>query len=94
MPHNKVYSFRAECPADVARLLELMTGDGLTHRVVQAPPPGSIGGSDVAVEVHTSATFLQMQGLLRQVVDGHVMVQTLRPVALADNSLERDYDAV
>ena len=39
-----------------------------------------------------SATLEQLQGILRTIKDAHVMLQTLRPVPLADNSLERDYE--
>jgi hypothetical protein len=48
--------------------------------------------SDVEVEMHTDASLDSLRGLIRQVTDGHVMLQTLRQVPLQDNSLERDYD--
>ncbi len=50
------------------------------------------GLPDVDVEMQCSATLEQLQGILRTIKDAHVMLQTLRPVQLADNSLERDYD--
>lgn len=31
-------------------------------------------------------------GIMRQLVDGHVMIETLRECPLAENSLEREYE--
>ena len=48
--------------------------------------------SDVAVEimVDPSVSLGTMRRWMREVPDGHVMIQTLRPVPLAENSLERE----
>ena len=44
------------------------------------------------VEIRTDANLEQLQEALRSVEDAHVMLQTLRQVPLAENSLRRDYD--
>lgn len=50
------------------------------------------GLPDLDVELQCSANLDQLQGILRTIKDAHVMLQTLRPVPLADNSLVRDYE--
>jgi hypothetical protein len=46
---------------------------------------------EIAVELHTPLGLDYLRGIMRQVVDGHVMLQTLRPIPLAENKLERDF---
>jgi hypothetical protein len=48
------------------------------------------GEQDVELR-NVSQDFRQLQELIDLVPDGHVIAQTLRPVPLLSNSLERSY---
>lgn len=92
------FSFRAECTPDVERFCKRIS--------LLAPPifkvsttrlTISVNGEEratgeVAVEVETTLDLECLRDTMRQVVDGHVMLQTLRELPLAKNQLERDYD--
>lgn len=88
------YSFRAECLDDVKNFQRVcaIAGIAATFRVepgvFQMPEPPS--GPEVQME--TDVPLEQLRVVMRQVVDGHVMLQTLRACPLSENSLERDYD--
>ena len=85
-----IFSLRAECATDVDVLRKLLNS---TCRVSQLTEEADTEGfPDRDVEIRTELCLVQMQMLLGKVPNGHVMEQTLRPVALADNNLERDYD--
>jgi hypothetical protein len=49
---------------------------------------------DVYVEFKAEVSLETLQAVLRQGTDLHVGLQTLRPVSLEDNSLERDYSLI
>jgi hypothetical protein len=51
------------------------------------------GFPDVEVELEAHATLEAIRNVMRDVEDGHVMVQTLQACPLAKNTLERDYSA-
>lgn len=93
-----VCSFRAECPGDVDTLAgaiwSLRESDGLdvtktilrmnyTYQFPTLEPTVQIESSDVSIE--------HVEKLLRNIEDSHVMLDTLRPVPLSENSLKRDY---
>lgn len=88
MAQAKIFSFRAECLVDVQRFKaqceKLGLASILSAREGVAP--------DVGVEMETAASLEIIQDVMRSVVDGHVMRQTLRECPLSENSLERDYD--
>jgi nitrogen regulatory protein PII-like uncharacterized protein len=86
-----LYSFRTECQSDIDSLTELLRLRGISHflRVV----PDAIV-PDRYMQMESDADIEQIRDAMREVVDGHVMLQTLRPCALAQNSLSRDYDLV
>ena len=44
------------------------------------------------VELESSASLGALLDIMRRIVDGHVMLQTLRECRLKDNALERDYE--
>ena len=85
----KTYSFRAECQEDVERFNEECLKAGLMTQW-HAKPDEQF--PDVEVELQADASLDTLRNVIRQVVDGHVMLQTLRECSLAENSLERDYD--
>lgn len=79
------YRFRAECQVDVDELRRLIgTKFDRTTIVNTAPFP------DVEVEIETSLSLHELQDLMRQVVDGHVMVQTV--ASAAEYTGERNCD--
>ena len=84
------YSFRAECQEDVKRFAaacaQARIAFSMTDEACQSLGP------DLAIQLDSAAPLVQLQAVLRQVPDGHVMLQTLRACALSQNSLKRDYD--
>ena len=86
------FSFRAECIADVDRLQAQFAHEGVEIKSLRVVPDAE-GFPDVEVEGETTASFEAVRASIQCVVDGHVMIQTLRACRLAQNSLERDYDA-
>lgn len=79
------FSMRAECLTDFNRLIDMVKSDGLIleHTV----HPDAEGFPDVEIEFTSDFSLGQISDAIRQVPDGHKMVQTLRPVPLADNSM-------
>ena len=86
----QTFSFRAECLVDVQAFNKLLSSRGFISEL--KTEADDAGLPDVEVEMKAGATLGQLRELLRHVVDGHVILQTLRPVPLSENSLERDYD--
>jgi hypothetical protein len=84
------YSFRAECRADAEAFQALVMAGGQVTDWRTVSDDG--GYPDVEVEFKSQTSLEALRGMLRTLVDGHVMLQTLQPVPLADNSLERDFD--
>lgn len=84
------YSFRAECPDDVEKFHQQCLNSGLI--TAMRSTSNTDGLRDVEVEMETEASLETIRGLMRKVIDGHVMLQTLKDCPLADNMLERDYD--
>ena len=86
---KNVFSFRAECQSDVDQV-EVQLKQ-LPESFVLVSTPYEEGLPDVDVEIHTALEQRDIEGAMALVVDGHVMYQTLRPVALKDNDLTRDH---
>jgi len=86
--HGTLFSFRAECRHDVSEFEWRCRAVGfepiLTIYKVENYP-------DVNVEMQTVAPIEKLKGIMRQVADSHVMIETLRECPLAENSLEREY---
>jgi hypothetical protein len=85
-----IYSFRAECQRDVDQLSYALTSAGIYSSVQSTRDAGF---PDVEVELEANATLETIRNVMRDVEDGHVMVQTLRACPLAKNTLERNYSA-
>lgn len=86
------FSFRAECQPDVEAFQAAMAAAGVVATMKAAGDTSGL--TDLEVEMQSDSSLGQLQYVLRQVTDGHVMLQTLREVPLAANSLERDYDLI
>lgn len=84
-------SFRAECEHDVRLLFEAILKEGFQ---LKRSIKRSQKFPDVSVEMQTSASLEEIQQMLREIPDSHVMLQTLRPLLLKDNNLERDWMAL
>jgi hypothetical protein len=84
-----IYSFRAECQDDVDRLRLALTTAGISSSM-QITRPDQL--PDVQVELESQAKLETIRNIMRGVIDGHVMVETLRARPLANNTLERNYD--
>lgn len=83
------FSFRAECPDDVEQFKAACNAASITTSLDQRPD-GEF--PDVEVELESSESLEALLNIMRRIVDGHVMLQTLRECRLKDNSLERDYE--
>ncbi|MFT0182783.1 hypothetical protein ACMSIO_20400 [Pseudomonas benzopyrenica] len=84
------FSFRAECGYYMGRFISAVEAQG--HAIHSVVRPDGKGFPDVDVEIRTDANLEQLQEALRSVEDARVMLQTLRQIPLAENSLQRDYD--
>ena len=86
-----MYSFRAECMVDVTSFRREVFKAGIaTTSIVHLDKDGH---PDVTVEMlATESDITRFRDIAREVEDGHVIVQTLRPCPLSENSLKRDAD--
>lgn len=85
-----VFSLRAECVSDTDKLRSSV---GAAFPMSVFSMHSDEGGlPDQEVEIRTELGLEELQAMIRSIPDGHVMLQTLQAVPLAENSLERDYD--
>lgn len=91
----KTFSFRAECNLDVDRFCRMVRRRFPRIFNVQITAlkfnDGRFSG-EMAVEVDTTETLESLMDAMRDVIDGHVMLQTLRELPLSENNLARNYD--
>lgn len=85
---GQIYSLRAECESDAKHFLDEAEAEGFL--LSSTVYPDQDGLPDVEIELVSNATLEQLRSVIRRMPDGHVMLQTLRQVPLAGNSLERD----
>jgi hypothetical protein len=83
----KVFSFRAECQADIDEFRTLLTSLDLSATLTETP----LTFGEVAAEIQIDMTLDELRKTMSSQVDSHVMIQTLREIPLANNNLERDY---
>lgn len=89
-----VFSARAECGADAHRFWRFLGNltDAYSFTVEKLPNvPVAVGDVTIEVRFHEPQEYQAVIDEARKVPDGHVLVQTLRPVPLAQNSLNRNY---
>jgi hypothetical protein len=82
---NSVYRFRAECLPDVDELMRLLGAKFKKITIVISPP-----FPDVKAELEIGLDLTELRNVMRRVVDGHVMVQTV--ARTEEYTGERDYD--
>lgn len=87
---KNTFSLRAECAHDVNEFKRatIKQSFDVEIRLNQRDP----GFPDTSIEFTTKANLEELRTAIRTIVDGHVMLQTLRQCPLLDNSGERDYD--
>lgn len=81
-------SFRAESAIDAFELIKACWANSIPVPSFRCELTGDV--ADVACEIVTNADLESLQRVAASVEDGHVMLETLRACAVADNSLERD----
>lgn len=91
-----ICSFRAEFPQDVSEfrkaLWSLCDTHDLSRTIVATKHHYQFPTLEPFVEIQsTSVTMEDVRGLLEKIDDSHVMLETLRPVPLNENSMERDH---
>jgi hypothetical protein len=76
---QKTYKFRAECIHDVWRFLDKISRDSITQLSITPVEinPG-VFVPDVEVEITTETLFKEIHKILRGIVDGHVMSETIQ----------------
>jgi hypothetical protein len=82
---DRVYRFRAECEHDVGELRRLL-GAKLDKITITNSPPFP----DVDVKLEIGLSLDELRDVMRRVVDGHVMVQTV--ARSEEYTGERDYE--
>ena len=94
----KTYSCRFEFTHDFTAFIIAADKQGVqinTSELHHVKPEGvKYPAPDVYVEFKAEVPLETLHAVLRQGVDLHVGLQTLRPVSLKDNSLERDYSLI
>lgn len=89
------YSFRAECPYDALRFLTNVS-EYAVENSLQLPGlitfKQDMGYPDVEVEFKSGVSLNDLRSVGRDIEGCSVVVQTLRPVPLVENNLERDYN--
>ena len=88
--HVGVMSFRAECMTDVDNLMVMIPESAFSSFVVSKSSE-MLNLPDVQVEIVTSSdmTISTFYHFMSIVPDSHVMMQTLRALAVCDNSMIR-----
>lgn len=81
------FSCRAELEQDAELFVETIKG-ALPIDVVRTV---YLGMGEVAIDIESSVDIEALREVLRNQTDAHVMLDTLRPVPLSENMLERDY---
>lgn len=84
-----IYSFRAECPIDVVNFLhnayeKCMEND---KRLGALTVLTDKGFPDCQVEFLSDYSLEKLQDIMREQEDSHVMIDTIRPVPMFENSM-------
>lgn len=92
----KTFSFRAECEHDIAEFRKTLERHGIVAELREEKlliefhrGPDWMG--DMKVELKTEATLEDLRAAMRDQIDTHVMIQSLRELPLSENDLDRDH---
>jgi hypothetical protein len=89
----QVFSFRAEVKHDVDMFVKLCKVKKVTIKITKCLCTSAHPDlPDREVELESENTIDELMEVLRGVDDSHVMMQTIRPVTLEENSLKRDFN--
>ncbi len=83
-----IYSCRAELLQDAELFVKTIKGS-LPVDVVQIV---NLSMGEVAIEIESTAEIETLREVLRDQIDAHVMLETMRPIPLSENMLERDHN--
>jgi hypothetical protein len=83
------YKFRAECSYDALTFIDKTTGLTYNFEIKQQDIDGSLI-PDVDVIFESDLSLDEIRDKIREVIDGHVMLQTVKPID--EYTAERDYD--
>lgn len=84
-----VLSYRAECQSDVIRFEHFLLAAQIFHRITKFVP--DIPTGEVLVEMeYWDVEYEQIESIMNTLPDCHVMYDTVRPVPMEENSMERD----
>lgn len=83
----QTFSWRAECAPDAFRFVEGCWDAGLLIKSFKFDMKFA---PDVICEMESTADHAALLGVAVTLDDGHVMLETLRPCAVSENSFERD----
>jgi hypothetical protein len=86
---EQVFSFRAEAWVDLQNFFGLLGDKAFGIDVIER----ANAGEDHRCQFSSSHGLRAIQSAARMVEDGHVLLETLRPLPLAENSLEREEPA-
>ena len=90
-----VYSFRSECIGDALKFLSEVINTAFKWNVeggcMADVQLNHLSMGEYQCEFKSLLDFNVIQSVCRTIVDGHVMLQTLRPIPLSENSLSRDH---
>ena len=88
LTNGKTYGFRAECQHDINELVKVLKDQEIQHVLYtqkdEDPYP------DVEGVIFSTATLEELIKITRMVPDGHIMTDTIQPIALYTG--ERDWD--
>jgi hypothetical protein len=97
-PQRNTYSFRAEYQHDFDEFVREFVHRGHSLSIKQARPNiietvsvPEFDTGEVLVEFSCELDQGRVEEIIRSMPDSHVMLQSLRPVPLSENSTERDY---
>ena len=90
-----IYSFRSECVSDALTFLSAIISTACKWNAeggcMAEVHLNHLTRGEYAIEFKSLLNFDIIQSVCRTIVDGHVMLETLRPISLDQNNLSRDH---
>lgn len=95
-PGFTIFSCRAETPVDVTNFLKIAYDNCCEQnknlgQLTITPFAGLDHYPDCKMEFTTNYDIVQLREMMNMVADSHVMIATLRPLPMLENSMERDH---